>query len=81
MAWLREIDKWFAEAVLPSVSVTSIDAALEVIQDGAKVTPTITDGKFSLPMGQRAGWVRVNVRDAGGRLLMIGNPIYLTLAP
>lgn len=69
------------EVVAFTVSVTGVDAVLEVIQDGAKVTPTITDGKFTLPMGQRAGWVRVNVRDAGGRLLMIGNPIYLTLAP
>jgi hypothetical protein len=31
-------------------------------------------------MGAQDSWVRVNVRDRAGRLLMIGNPIYLTTA-
>ncbi|MBO9544572.1 CehA/McbA family metallohydrolase [Caulobacter sp.] len=69
------------EAVVFVASVTGVDAAgLEVIQGGAKVTPVISDGKFEIRMGQGKSWVRVNVRDAGGRLLLIGNPIYLTPA-
>ena len=57
-------------------------AGLEVIQDGAKITPAVSaTGRFQLRMGQRPTWVRTNVRDAQGRLLLIGNPIYLSPAP
>ncbi|WP_421739483.1 CehA/McbA family metallohydrolase [Caulobacter sp.] len=56
-------------------------ASLEVVQDGAKRTPAFTgDRAFEIKMGDRPSWVRVNVRDPGGRLLLIGNPIYLTPA-
>ena len=27
------------------------------------------------------GWIRVNIRGADGRLLLLGNPIYLTAHP
>lgn len=57
-------------------------AGLEVIQDGARIAPAISPtGGFEIRMGARPSWVRINVRDAAGRLLMIGNPIYLTVAP
>lgn len=64
-------------------SLAGVDpSGLEVIQDGARITPeTSASGGFSIQMGRRPTWVRVNVRDPAGRLLMIGNPIYLTVAP
>lgn len=56
-------------------------AGLEVVQDGVKRSPEFTGpGVFSIRMGDRPSWVRVNLRDTAGRLLMIGNPIYLTPA-
>jgi len=63
-------------------TVAGVDpAGLEVVQDGARIVPEIlAAGEFSIRMGQRPGWVRVNVRDGAGRLLLIGNPIYLTPA-
>jgi hypothetical protein len=63
-------------------TVAGVDpAGLEVIQDGAKIAPNMSpSGGFSLRMGRRPTWVRANVRDAAGRLLLIGNPIYLTVA-
>ena len=46
-----------------------------------KRSPEFTGpGVFSIRMGDRPSWVRVNLRDTAGRLLMIGNPIYLTPA-
>mgnify|MGYP007086364680 CR=1 FL=1 len=69
------------EAVTFTVALTGAEAAgIEIVRDGAKVTPTLTArGVFSLTMGERSGWVRVNVRDPAGRLLLIGNPIYLVV--
>jgi len=32
-------------------------------------------------MGDKAAWVGLNRRDAAGRLLLIGNPIYLRPNP
>lgn len=62
-------------------NLVGLDAkGLEIIRDGRIVSPPIDgEGRFSLPI-DKGGWVRLNVRDAEGRLLMIGNPIYLTLA-
>lgn len=59
-------------------SVAGVDArGIEVIRDGQVIQPTIdADGRFSLTVGA-SGWVRLNVRDPSGRLLMIGNPVYL----
>jgi hypothetical protein len=70
------------ETVTFVARVAGVDpAGLEVIQDGARIAPAISAaGGFEVRMGARAGWVRVNVRDKAGRLLMIGNPIYLTVA-
>jgi len=36
--------------------------------------------RLSLPESARSGWVRVNVRDASGKLLLLGNPIYFVRA-
>lgn len=56
-------------------------ARLELIQDGVRIHPPMSaQGQFKLRMGRRQTWVRVNVRDANGRLLLIGNPIYLSPA-
>ncbi len=35
-------------------------------------------GRFSLRAAARPAWVRVNLRDGEGRLLVIGNPIWLS---
>ncbi|MGH6991936.1 MAG: CehA/McbA family metallohydrolase, partial [Caulobacteraceae bacterium] len=35
-------------------------------------------GRFSLRAAARPAWVRVNLRDRQGKLLMIGNPIWLS---
>lgn len=67
------------ETVTFAAALTGAEAAgLEIIRDGAKIAPSSTaPGGFSIVMGERSGWVRVNVRDPAGRLLLIGNPIYL----
>jgi len=55
---------------------------LELIQDGLRIAPAVSEtGQFDIGMGQGPTWVRANVRDAQGRLLLIGNPIYLSRAP
>ncbi|HJV43973.1 CehA/McbA family metallohydrolase, partial [Caulobacter sp.] len=71
------------ETVAFAAKVADVDlSGLEVVQDGTTTKPAISaTGEFSIQMPARASWVRVNVRDAAGRLLLIGNPIYLTLAP
>jgi len=59
-------------------------STLEVIEDGHPVAvladPIIGDEdnltSFEHPTGRQRGWLRVNVRAADGRLLLIGNPIY-----
>ncbi len=53
------------------------DGRVEAIRDGEVVAETTGDG-FELIADGAAHWVRVNIRAADGRLLMIGNPIYLT---
>jgi hypothetical protein len=67
------------EAVAFTASLTGGEmAGLEVIRDGAKVPVTVgPDGAFTVKMGDKASWVRLNLRDGQGRLLLIGNPIYL----
>ena len=56
-------------------------ARLEIVQDGVRRTSAFTSpGGFSIKMADKPSWVRVDLRDADGRLLLIGNPIYLTPA-
>jgi len=51
---------------------------LEIVRDGRVVRPPVdAQGVFRLPAGNTASWVRLNLRDVAGRLLLIGNPIYL----
>lgn len=71
------------ETVTFTAAVSNLDVAgLEVIRDGAKAAVSISPGgEFSIRMGQDASWVRVNSRDPAGRLLVIGNPIYLAVGP
>ena len=55
-------------------------AGLEVVRDGVTQTMRFEQpGVFSIKVDDSATWVRVNLRDSGGRLLLIGNPIYLKL--
>ncbi len=55
---------------------------LELLQDGVRISPAVSAaGRFDIRMGQRPAWVRANVRDPLGRLLLIGNPIYLSPSP
>jgi hypothetical protein len=67
------------EAVAFTASLTGGEmSGLEVIRDGVKaVVPIDKAGVFTVKMGDKATWVRLNLRDAQGRLLLIGNPIYL----
>ncbi len=67
------------EAVAFTVSLTGGEmAGVEVVRDGAKLPVTVGPaGAFTVKMGDKPTWVRVNLRDAQGRLLLIGNPIYL----
>jgi hypothetical protein len=37
--------------------------------------------QVSLANGASSGWVRANVRDAAGKLLLLGNPIYIRRTP
>ncbi|HQR89518.1 MAG: phosphotransferase [Caulobacter sp. 32-67-35] len=71
------------ETVIFTATVAGADQArLEIVQDGEKRAPVFTrPGVFSIRMGDRPSWVRVNLRDTDGRLLAIGNPIYLSPAP
>lgn len=50
-----------------AVFATPLEAI--VVRDGAK--------RWRLSGGGRNRWVRVNIRDGRGRLLLIGNPIYI----
>ena len=58
---------------------------IEVIRDGAAVdkiaSSAVTSDDYSMSFTQRVDsarhWVRVNVRDANGRIVLIGNPIYI----
>lgn len=71
------------ETVTFTATVAGADQArLEIVQDGKIRAPVfMRPGVFSIRMGDRPAWVRANLRDPGGRLLAIGNPIYLSPAP
>lgn len=71
------------ETVIFTATVAGADQArLEIVQDGEKRAPVFTrPGGFSIRMGDRPSWVRVNLRDTDGWLLALGNPVYLSPAP
>lgn len=68
------------ESVRFSVSVRDIAGAIEVIEDGRRLD--VADAReFQLKSDGARHWVRINLRALDGRLLMIGNPIWLYPAP
>ncbi|OHB37856.1 MAG: phosphotransferase [Phenylobacterium sp. RIFCSPHIGHO2_01_FULL_70_10] len=54
---------------------------IEVLVSGAEPyrLPLSADGptRFAVTGDGRRGWVRLNLRDSEGRLILIGNPVYL----
>ncbi|WP_369059434.1 CehA/McbA family metallohydrolase [Caulobacter sp. 73W] len=60
------------------VDVAGVEnARIEVVADGVKATG---EASFDRTFAKGRHWVRVNVRAADGRLLLIGNPIYVDAA-
>ena len=55
---------------------------VEVIETGRRVTRLAAgETRFSRTSDGAPGWIRVNLRDADGALLALGNPIYLNPQP
>lgn len=48
-------------------------ARIEIVSGGL----TVTGNRFRLADGAQKGWIRANVRDATGKLIMLGNPVYI----
>jgi hypothetical protein len=74
------------DAVEFEAQVRGVEAGkLEVIADGAVAPwpsdPTLGEGRadpiFTFTADGADHWIRLNVRDGAGRLILIGNPIYL----
>ncbi len=64
--------------LLPGAKVEWISHGLVV---GIPSDPAASQAKLvRLEEGKSHGWIRVNVRDAEGKLLLIGNPIYFRAA-
>jgi hypothetical protein len=59
-----------------TTTLTGGEGRVEVVTDG-RVRPELDGRDFVLVSDGRRSWVRVNVRAADGRLLLIGNPVYL----
>lgn len=70
------------QAVTFQAVVAGVDAPrLEIVRDGKVIaTPIDAEGRFQV-IPETSGWVRLNVRDTAGRLLLIGNPVYLVTGP
>jgi len=76
------------ESVSLFILVSGVEAGvIEVIEDGKVIAgppdASLTGGgavvrPFSLTADGKRHWVRVNVRDPRGRLMLIGNPVYLS---
>ncbi|MEQ1785342.1 MAG: PHP domain-containing protein, partial [Hyphomonadaceae bacterium] len=62
------------------------ETRVEIVADGldteagAMALGPAPSFKVKLASGASRGWVRVNIRDASGKLLLLGNPIYVTRA-
>lgn len=54
------------------------DGAKLATSPGAKLTAADQTVSFDLIADGARRWLRVDVRDAGGKLILLGNPIYLT---
>jgi hypothetical protein len=72
-----------------TVKATAPDGArVELIVDGKPWTPkadltvhgTLAQS-FDWPGDGKRHWIRANVRDAAGELLLVGNPIYVNAGP
>ncbi len=57
------------------------ECLIEVVQNGGSV-PDVegTAREFAVPVQMGWEWIRINVRDRQGQLLMIGNPIYFEIS-
>jgi len=57
------------------------DATVSFAGNGVQLLPAASrvgaDTRFSVIADGQAHWIRADVRDPGGKLLLIGNPIYL----
>lgn len=57
------------------------NSVIELVSNGLSVSPRERPGALEatlqLKPGARHGWIRANVRGAGGELLLLGNPIYV----
>lgn len=54
---------------------------IEPVSHNLLVTPSLAPGaSFTVRLsdGAGSGWLRFNIRDAAGKLLLLGNPIYFT---
>ena len=62
-----------------------VGATISIVEDGQKIAPLFDAGiavdderkAFALFLDGKRHWIRADVRDAKGRLLLIGNPIYV----
>lgn len=54
-------------------------ARVEIVSGGLDVIRGADDAKatFTLAPGARFGWIRANVRDGTGKLLLLSNPVYV----
>lgn len=73
-----------AAHILASTKSLPPGASVEIVSHGLALSPP-TDPAASgwlarLEAGASRGWIRANVRDRDGKLLLIGNPIYLRAA-
>jgi hypothetical protein len=69
-------------AVRFTVTAKGVDGGrLRIFDNGRQVTPELAqDGNaahFTLPGDGKRHWVRVDVLGSDGRLLLLGNPVYL----
>lgn len=69
------------DAITLQVLTTNLPAGakVELVSGNNDVTQPQAEPLYrvSLTSGAKHGWVRANVRDASGRLLLLGNPVYL----
>jgi hypothetical protein len=63
-------------------SVNGIDnGAIELVSNGLSVSlrerPGAVEATLQLKPGAMHGWIRANVRNSSGELLLLGNPVYV----
>ena len=60
-----------------SITLAGDGARLAVLRD-PKISGADQTVSFDLTADGARHWLRVDVRDANGKLILLGNPIYLT---